>query len=122
MIHNHGSEEGEGLACNELRLPDGSRRGKCLMTEKESEMTKQECAPAVCQTQARQIVRDHIQTRYEKQMEFDVFVTMFTHIGLSWKAILTTTLPNSAFFSVDYYALEDKTTLRIYALTETQTI
>ena len=29
-IHNHGPEEGAGLACNELRLPDGSLKGACL--------------------------------------------------------------------------------------------
>jgi hypothetical protein len=31
VIHNHGSEEGAGLSCNELRLPDGSRKGACLV-------------------------------------------------------------------------------------------
>lgn len=30
-VHNHGSEEGEGLECPELRLPDGSLKGRCLM-------------------------------------------------------------------------------------------
>jgi hypothetical protein len=33
MIHNHGTEEGEGLACPELRLPDGSRKGVCVINE-----------------------------------------------------------------------------------------
>ncbi len=33
MIHNHGAEEGEGLACNEFRLPDGSIMGACLLTQ-----------------------------------------------------------------------------------------
>lgn len=32
-VHNHGSEEGEGLACAELRLPDGSLKGACLMND-----------------------------------------------------------------------------------------
>lgn len=31
MIHNHGSEEGPGLSCNELRLPNGTRIGSCLV-------------------------------------------------------------------------------------------
>lgn len=31
-VHNHGAEEGAGLACNELRLPDGSLRGACIVT------------------------------------------------------------------------------------------
>jgi len=35
MIHNHGSEEGPGLACNELLLPDGSIRGACIVTDDE---------------------------------------------------------------------------------------
>jgi hypothetical protein len=30
-VHNHGSEEGAGLACNESRLPDGSLIGACLL-------------------------------------------------------------------------------------------
>jgi len=30
-VHNHGFEEGAGLSCNELRLPDGSIKGRCLM-------------------------------------------------------------------------------------------
>jgi hypothetical protein len=30
-VHNHGSEEGEGLACPETRLSDGSLKGRCLM-------------------------------------------------------------------------------------------
>lgn len=29
-VHNHGPEDGPGLACNELRQPDGSLRGACL--------------------------------------------------------------------------------------------
>lgn len=28
-VHNHGPEEGAGLACNESRLPDGSLLGAC---------------------------------------------------------------------------------------------
>lgn len=31
-VHNHGAEEGAGLACNELRLPDGSLLGACQAT------------------------------------------------------------------------------------------
>jgi len=31
VIHNHGPEEGAGLACNVTRLPDGSLRGDCLI-------------------------------------------------------------------------------------------
>lgn len=33
MIHNHGPEEGPGLACNELRLPFGIVKGACLLPE-----------------------------------------------------------------------------------------
>lgn len=122
VIHNHGSEEGEGLACNELRLPDGSLKGKCLMTEKESEMPEKECAPTECQEQAKKIVADYIKSRYEKEMEFDVFVTQFTYVGMTWKASLSTTLPESAHFVVEYYALKDTTTLKVYALTTTAAI
>jgi len=34
-VHNHGTEEGAGLSCNELRLPDGSLRGSCVITPHE---------------------------------------------------------------------------------------
>lgn len=34
-VHNHGPEEGRGLSCNELLLPDGSRRGACIITPDE---------------------------------------------------------------------------------------
>jgi hypothetical protein len=37
-VHNHGAEEGAGLACNELRLPDGSLRGACLMDDEYLEL------------------------------------------------------------------------------------
>jgi len=30
-VHNHESEEGAGLSCNESRLPDGSIVGTCLV-------------------------------------------------------------------------------------------
>lgn len=33
MMHNHGPEEGAGLACNELALPDGSRKGACIVND-----------------------------------------------------------------------------------------
>jgi mevalonate pyrophosphate decarboxylase len=82
----------------------------------------QECAPVECQERAKQAVSDHIQVRYAKEMDFDVFVTMFTHIGLSWKAILSTSLPNSAYFTVEYYALEEIITLKVYAMTEVITL
>lgn len=29
-IHNHGSEEGDGLSCPETRQDDGSLQGKCM--------------------------------------------------------------------------------------------
>jgi hypothetical protein len=32
-VHNHGSEDGEGLACPETRLPGGQLKGRCLMEE-----------------------------------------------------------------------------------------
>ncbi|AXQ63931.1 hypothetical protein SEA_HORUS_79 [Gordonia phage Horus] len=30
-VHNHGSEDGPGLACNEVRLTDGRKLGVCLL-------------------------------------------------------------------------------------------
>lgn len=30
-VHNHGTEDGPGLACNEVRLADGNRIGTCLI-------------------------------------------------------------------------------------------
>lgn len=32
MVHNHGTEDGPGLACEEIRLPDNSLRGACIIT------------------------------------------------------------------------------------------
>jgi hypothetical protein len=29
-VHNHGTEDGPGLACRETRQPDGSLKGECL--------------------------------------------------------------------------------------------
>ena len=29
-VHNHGTEDGPGLSCHELRMPDGSLKGACL--------------------------------------------------------------------------------------------
>lgn len=31
MMHNHGPSEGEGLDCPTLRLPNGTKRGACLI-------------------------------------------------------------------------------------------
>lgn len=31
MVHNHGPEEGAGLACNELRLPNDALMGACMI-------------------------------------------------------------------------------------------
>lgn len=31
MMHNHGPEDGPGLACNEVRQPDGALKGACLL-------------------------------------------------------------------------------------------
>jgi hypothetical protein len=39
-VHNHGPEEGVGLACNESRLPDGSLQGVCLMQNGKSKEPK----------------------------------------------------------------------------------
>lgn len=32
-VHNHGSEEGPGLSCNEITLDDGTIKGVCLGNE-----------------------------------------------------------------------------------------
>lgn len=42
MVHNHGAEEGAGLACNELRQPDGSLKGQCLVKEEETSQAQPE--------------------------------------------------------------------------------
>lgn len=36
-VHNHGSEDGPGLRCNEVKLPDGTLRGVCLLTPEDLE-------------------------------------------------------------------------------------
>lgn len=84
-------------------------------------MPKQECEPLECQAKAKELVAEHIDLRYEERLEYDVYVSMFTSIGLSWKAFLSTTLPNSGFFTVEYYALKDETTLKAYAMIESIT-
>jgi len=33
VVHNHGAEEGEGLACPETRLLGGNLMGKCVYEE-----------------------------------------------------------------------------------------
>lgn len=30
IVHNHGTEDGPGLSCPEIRLPDGSLQGACM--------------------------------------------------------------------------------------------
>jgi hypothetical protein len=34
-VHNHGTEEGAGLACREFRLSNGSIQGACMMSPEE---------------------------------------------------------------------------------------
>lgn len=46
-VHNHGSEEGAGLACNESRLPDGSLIGACMRDEVVQLMNGRD-VPKVC--------------------------------------------------------------------------
>jgi len=160
-VHNHGPEEGAGLSCNEIRLPDGRLKGACLMVYtthghhipgtilderpiqlarcggirtcrecqreaaevlgKEGNVPAQEVDPAECQETAKELVREYITARYETDKTYEVHVEMFTSVGKTWKAILSTSLPNSAVFTVEYYALKQETTLRIYAQTESVT-
>jgi hypothetical protein len=62
-VHNHGPEEGAGLACNESRLPDGSLQGVCLMPKepdyrrfiKPTKCSKEECQKSY--------IRDHWGTK-----------------------------------------------------------
>jgi hypothetical protein len=81
-------------------------------------MPAQEVDPLKCKVKARQLVTEYINSRYGEGKTYEVYVTSFTDIGKSWKVILTTTLPNSAFFTVEYYALKQETTLRVYAQTQ----
>jgi hypothetical protein len=131
-MHNHGSEEGEGLACPELRLPSGQRKGKCLLQEDVlrgdisintfrramgmSESIQND--PLACQQQAKDMVVDHITKRYDGKVGYDVYIESFTVIGLTWRAVLRTSLPNSGVYVVQYYALEQKMSLRAYAMVE----
>lgn len=41
MVHNHGTEDGEGLACPETRLPDGTLQGKCMARKSKSEIIEE---------------------------------------------------------------------------------
>jgi hypothetical protein len=110
-VHNHGSEEGEGLACPELRLPSGELKGRCLMNSLQND-------PLDCQEKAKQMVVDHISKRYENRAVYDVYIESYIAIGKTWRAVLRTTLPNSGVYVVEYYALEKKMTLRVYAMVE----
>ena len=76
------------------------------------------CDPVESTELAKNLVAKYIERRYEKPLEYEIFVVSFTDIGLSWKAILSTTLSNSGLFVVEYYALKDETSIRVYALTE----
>lgn len=76
------------------------------------------CVPTDCIKRAERLVTKYIDKRYDKPFEYEIFVVSFTDIGLSWKSIMSTSLPNSGLFVVEYYALKDETTLRVYALTE----
>lgn len=87
-------------------------------SNRESRMTQQELDPLTCKAKARKLVSEYIDTRYGSEKAYEVYITSFTDIGLSWKVVLTTTLPNSAFFTVEYYALKQETTLKVYAQTE----
>lgn len=131
MIHNHGSEEGEGLACPELRLPSGQRRGKCLLEEdvlrgdisintfrRAMGMSDMQIDPLACQQQAKDMVVDHITKRYDGSAEYDVYIESFIVIGLTWRAVLRTSLPNTGVYVIQYYALERKMTLKAYAMVE----
>lgn len=31
VVHNHGAEEGPGLSCNQIRLPNGQFKGACVV-------------------------------------------------------------------------------------------
>jgi hypothetical protein len=131
-VHNHGTEEGEGLACPELRLPSGRLKGKCLLQEDVlrgdisintfrramgmSESIQND--PLWCQDRAKAMVTDHITNRYSEIVEYTVYIDSFVQIGLTWRAVLRTTLPNSGVYVVQYYALEQKTTLKAYAMVE----
>lgn len=44
-VHNHGAEEGRGLACREVRSPDGSLRGQCLAPAPAEDPDGQETTP-----------------------------------------------------------------------------
>lgn len=84
-------------------------------------MPEQDIDPKACKQRARELVADYINTRYGERKSYDVYVTAFTSVGKTWKATLTTTLPHSAIFTVEYYALKQETTLRVYAHVETVT-
>jgi hypothetical protein len=117
-VHNHGTEEGEGLACPETRLPGGQLKGRCLM-EENAMPDMLECEPLDCQHKAIELVIEHIKSRYETMPAYEVYVMSFVTIGKSWKATLSTTLPNSGIFVVEFYALENRLTLKVYAMVET---
>ncbi|QJD49793.1 hypothetical protein SEA_CLUBPENGUIN_69 [Streptomyces phage ClubPenguin] len=91
------------------------------MPERNSEMPQQEIDPLKCQDQAKKLVAEFIDTRYGKEKTYDIYVTKFASVGKTWKATLSTSLPNSAVFEVEYYALKEQTTLRVYAQIESVT-
>lgn len=76
------------------------------------------CDPLECQEQAKRMVVDHITKRYDGRATYEVYVESFIAIGLTWRVVLRTTLPNSGVYMVEYYALENKMTLMAYAMVE----
>lgn len=84
-------------------------------------MPEMEIDPLACKQEARKMVSEWIDARYGKEKAYDVYVTAFTNVGKTWKATLHTSLPNSAFFTVEYYALKKTITMKVYAMTQTVT-
>lgn len=84
-------------------------------------MPEMEIDPLLCKQKARAMVTEWIDARYGKEKAYNVYITAFTNVGKTWKATLHTSLPNSAFFTVEYYALKQETTMRVYAMTQTVT-
>lgn len=119
MIHNHGPEEGAGLSCNELRLPDGSIRGACLMhirayakVDDGTAMEEKDC-PAI----AKRWVKEHIDSHYGAASElpaYELYVVLFAYILGNWKATVSTDMPDGKYYEVTYNAAKREAYLDEY--------
>jgi hypothetical protein len=120
-VHNHGSEEGEGLACPETRLSDGSLKGRCLMFVSEGiNNPGTGMVPKDFQQEAKHLVKDVIDNEiYESGPEsvkpvYELYVVWFAKTLQNWKALVSTDMNDGMYFEVTYNGDKGETYVDAY--------